>query len=262
MIALSITLALLLLLTSPLWIGWMMEHAHNKTKHAVANVALQCHEGAIEKREVWSKLGIAIFCEKDGVKHGVWQAWDGGYMHIAGEYTDGNKHGVWKYFNAREEQWGARTYASGKEISGLVNLLTADSVLIKKSEHTLYLIKDARQYRSYKVRLGVSRLDHKGKTGNEHIPEGTYVLDFKNEDSTGQKSIHVSYSDKQDPKPGPAQAKPDADFRIHGQPNGLGWTWQILGLWGWTEGRIAVANEDMDEILSLVENGIPVRVLL
>ena len=262
-IALSITVVLLLLLTSPLWIGWMMEHEHNKTRYAVADVALQCYTGTMEKREVWSKLGIAIFCEKDGVKHGVWQAWDGGYMHIEGEYVDGNKHGIWKYFNAYGEQWGARTYASGKEISGLVNLLTADSVLLKKSERVLYLIKNAKQYRSYKVRLGASRLGHKGKSGNEHMPEGMYVLDSKNENSKGRKSIHVSYSDQQDRRPGTeAQAKPNAEFRIHGQPEGLGWAWQILGLWGWTEGRIAVNNQDMDEIWGLIENGTPMQVLL
>ena len=118
------------------------------------DVSLSCKEGTVENREVWSKLGIAIFCEKDGKKHGEWQAWDGGYLHIAGHYIAGEKHGVWEYFNAYGEKWGEREYAHGDEISELVNLLSADSVLVRKYERKLYLIKNGKPYRAYKINLG------------------------------------------------------------------------------------------------------------
>ena len=257
-IALSITIALLLLLTSPLWIGWMMEHEHNKTLHAVADVALQCPEGAMENREVWSKLGIAIFCEKDGVKHGMWQAWDGGYMHIAGEFMHGDKHGIWKYFNAHGEQWGTRSYNSGKEISGLVNLLIADLLVLKKNEGRLYLVKNSKQYRSYGVYLPTERPDHDQKPGNERIPQGKYILNSKHEDSEGRKSIHASYSNEQSQK---SVTKTGFEFTIFGQPKILGWIWQRLGFAGGTKIRIAVSHQDLDEIWSFVEKDIPIQVL-
>ena len=254
-----ITLALLLLLTSPLWIGWMMEHEYSKTRSAVAEVNLQCGEGAVEKREVWSKLGIAVFCERDGVKDGTWQAWDGGYMHIAGQYADGDKDGVWKYFNAHGEQWGVRTYAMGKEASGLVNLLAADSMLLKKDEGKLYLVKSAKPYRSYHVRLGANH-QHPGVGG---IPEGTYLLDAKTEDSKGQKSMHILYSGTPDQAPASKAATgPQAYFIIQTHPNRMGWAWQIAGLWGGTKASIAASHSDMDEIWELAESGIPVEVLL
>lgn len=259
--AMLITVALLLLLTSPLWIGWMMEYEHNKTKNALVDVSLQCNEGAIEKRAVWSKLGIAIFCEKDGVKHGVWQAWDGGYMHIIGEYDNGQKHGTWKYFNAYGEQWAEKSYTYGKEVSELVNLLTADSVLIKKKQRKLYLIKNGKTYRTYSVRLGSNPVGHKQKDGDERTPEGQYVLDSRNENSKFHKSIHISYPNQEDQKYAKeAGLDPGGAIMIHGQPNGLGWAWRLLSLWDWTDGCIAVNNHDMDEIWNLVENGTSIEI--
>ena len=257
--ALSITVALLLLLTSPLWIGWMMEHEHNKTKHAIANVSLQCDTGGIEKREVWSKLGIAIFCEKDGVKHGAWQAWDGGYMHISGAYVAGNKHGTWKYFNANGEQWGNRIYQAGKEASGLVNLLTADSVLVKKNERKLYLIKNDKAYRTYTVRLGANSVGHKQEPGDGRTPEGNYVLISRNENSKFYKSIHIAYPNSGD-KALEGELDPGGEIMLHGQPNGFGWAWRLLSLWDWTDGCIAVNNQSMDEIWNLVENGTSIEI--
>ncbi len=259
--ALLITVALLLLLTSPLWIGWMMEHEYNKTKNALANHSLQCEEGSFEKREVWSKLGIAIFCEKNETKHGIWQAWDGGYMHISGKYLNGEKHGLWKYFNARGEQWGERSYDKGKEVSKLVNLLTADSVLLKKSERKLRLIKNGKTYRTYDVSLGANPLGHKQKQGDERTPEGLYLLDNRNENSKFYKSIHISYPNNEDKKKAlEAGFDPGGEIMIHGQPNGIGWAWRILKLFDWTDGCIAVNNEDMDEIWDLVKNGTPIEI--
>lgn len=257
-----ITGALLLLLTSPLWIGWMMEYEHNKTKHALADVALQCSAGSSEKREVWSKLGVAVFCEKDGAKHGSWQAWDGGYLHISGNYADGKKHGVWKYFNAYGERWGTRVYASGKEVSELTNLLTADAVLVRKHERRLYLIKNGKAYRTYAVKLGANAAGPKQIQDDGRTPEGSYVLDAKNENSRFYKSIHVSYPNNEERKRAQeAGVLPGGAIMIHGQPDGFGWAWWILGLWDWTNGSIAVRNNDMDEIWGFVEVGTPIEIM-
>lgn len=258
-IVMSITLALLLLLTSPLWIGWMMEHEYSKTRSAVAAVDLQCADGSVEKREVWSKLGIAVFCEKDGVKQGKWQAWDGGYMHIEGQYVDGDKDGTWKYFNAHGEQWGVRTYALGKEVSGLINLLAADSMLLRKDEGRLYLIQGTQPYRSYPVRLGANHQD----SGVDGIREGTYLLDAKTEDGKGRKSMRAIHSGTPDQVSGSkAAAGSRMHFVIEAYSNRMGWAWQIAGLWGGTKSSIAVAHSDMDELWELAESGIQIEVRL
>lgn len=256
-IAMLITVSLLLLLTSPLWIGWIMEHEHNKTKHALDGVALRCDEGTTEEREVWSKLGIAVFCAKDGIKHGAWQAWDGGYMHISGEYAEGKKHGAWKYFNARGEQWGKRAYVNGKEASKLINLLKADAVTVKKNERKLYLIKNGKAYRTYNVSLGTNPIGHKQATEDKRTPEGKYILNARDENNKFYKTIRLSYPNPEDLKQNP---RAQGTIMIHGQPNGFAWAWRLLNLWDWTDGSIAVSNHDMDEIWSFVENGTPIKI--
>jgi murein L,D-transpeptidase YafK len=48
---------------------------------------------------------------------------------------------------------------------------------------------------------------------------------------------------------------------IHGLPNDVGdMEFAYLGL-DWTDGCIAVSNEEMDEIWSLVADGTPIRIL-
>lgn len=260
-IALLITAGLILLLTSPLWIGWMMEHEHNKTKDAIAKISLQCNNGATEKREVWSKLGIAIFCQKKSVKHGAWQAWDGGYMHISGEYIEGRKQGTWDYFNANGEQWGKRVYANGEGDADLINLLSADSVVLNKKARKLYLLKSGKIYRTYNVRLGGQPIGHKQQEGDERTPEGQYVLDARIENSKYHKSIHLSYPNTEDQKLAQKTGlNPGGEVMLHGQPNGFGWAWRLLALWDWTDGCIAVNNQDMDELWNLIENGTSIEI--
>lgn len=259
--ALVITIAILLLLTSPLWIGWIMEYEHNKTRHVLANYSLQCEEGAVEEREIWSKLGIAIYCEKEGVKHGIWQAWDGGYMHISGSYAEDKKHGIWKYYNAHGEQWAEKHYSNGEEILPLTNLLKADLVLVEKKERKLHLIKNEKIYRTYNVRLGSNPTGHKQKQGDKRTPEGKYLLDSRNENSQYYKSLHISYPNSKDLiNAKKLNVDPGGDIMIHGQPNYFGWAWRLFSLWDWTNGCIAVNNQDMDEIWDLADNGTPILI--
>ena len=183
-------------------------------------------------------------------------------MHIAGNFLEGKKNGVWKYFNALGEQWGERIYSNGQEISELVNLLLADSVLIKKNLRKLYLIKEGQPYRTYDVNLGAQPLGDKQEKGDERTPEGWYEIDYRKENSNYYKSLHISYPNKNDEN-NAIQAKRNLaeDIFIHGQPNGFGWAWRVLSLWDWTDGSIAVKNQDMDEIFNLVEDGTPIEIL-
>lgn len=254
--AIIITAFTLLLLTSPLWIGWIMEHEHNKTKFVLIDYSLKCEEGAHEERGIWSKLGIAIYCVKKNKKHGAWEAWDGGYRHISGYYIENKKHGNWKYFNARGEQWGERLYSYGIEVTPLKNLLAADLVVVEKNLRTLDLIKNNKVYRTFKIRLGSNPIGHKQQEGDERTPEGEYVLEHKSNESKYYRSIFISYPNKSDMlNAQKIKVNPGGNIMIHGQPNYFGWAWRILSLWNWTNGSIALNNQDMDEIWELVDDG-------
>ena len=135
-------------------------------------------------------------------------------------------------------------------------------VLVRKSERRLYLLDEQQQaVRSYRVSLGDEPEGHKLSEGDERTPEGDYVLDWRLPDSDFYKSIHISYPNARDRELAEAWGlEPGGSIMIHGLPNNAGdLAFAYAGL-DWTDGCIAVSNEAMDEIWSLVANGTPIRI--
>lgn len=139
--------------------------------------------------------------------------------------------------------------------------LFADSVLVEKSLRKMYLIRDGEKYREYEISLGDSPKGHKTQEGDEKTPEGSYVLDYRNPNSKYHLSIHISYPNKEDKKQANERGvSPGGDIFIHGLPNGLGWMNAAFEGRDWTDGCIAVKNDEMDEIWKLVKNGTPIEI--
>ena len=135
----------------------------------------------------------------------------------------------------------------------------ADCVLVKKHEKRLYLMKNKKPFKIYRVAFGGNSKGPKRKEGDERTPEGRYTLDYKNFDSDFYKSIHISYPNDQDIK----RAKemdiaPGGDIMIHGQKNGAKNFERIHRYVNWTDGCIAVTNTEMDEIWTSVDVGTPI----
>ena len=139
---------------------------------------------------------------------------------------------------------------------------TVDSVLVKKSEGKMYLLANGKPVKTYKVAFGANPEGHKQKEGDERTPEGKYVLDFKKEDSSYYKAIHISYPSPKDiARAKAAGVNPGGSIMIHGQRNGLGWIAWLSQRFNWTDGCIAVTNAEMEEIWSLVEAGTPIEIV-
>jgi murein L,D-transpeptidase YafK len=137
----------------------------------------------------------------------------------------------------------------------------ADMVLVVKSESKLYLERNGKILKEYHVAFGANPKGNKEKEGDERTPEGRYVLDYKKENSSFYKSIHISYPNEQDKE----RAKrlgvdPGRSIMIHGQKNGLGWLSLITQRFNWTDGCIALSNDEMDEIWQAVDVGIPIEI--
>jgi murein L,D-transpeptidase YafK len=86
----------------------------------------------------------------------------------------------------------------------------------------------------------------KEQQGDHRTPEGHYLLDRRNAKSRFYKSIHVSYPNEQD-KQRAAQrgVSPGGDIMIHGLPNRFGWLGATHRAQDWTDGCVAVTNEEM-----------------
>ncbi|NEX16627.1 MAG: hypothetical protein C1943_08365 [Halochromatium sp.] len=139
-----------------------------------------------------------------------------------------------------------------------------DRVLVKKSARTMELHKQGAVYRTYRISLGDQPRGHKLQEGDERTPEGNYVLDWRNPNSSFYKSIHLSYPNALDRTVARSLGvSPGGMIMIHGLPNWLS-SPRLAAEYrrtDWTDGCIAVGNEEMDEIWQLVRDGTPITIL-
>jgi murein L,D-transpeptidase YafK len=137
----------------------------------------------------------------------------------------------------------------------------ADKVVVSKKDHTLELFDHGTLLKKYKVALGGEPAGRKERQGDHKTPEGIYVLDRRNEHSQFYRSLHVSYPNAEDrARAQQAGANPGGDIMVHGLPNGFGWLGSSHRMRDWTDGCIAVTNEEMDEIWRTVPDGTPIEI--
>lgn len=138
----------------------------------------------------------------------------------------------------------------------------AEKVLVAKSERKMWLIAEGKKYREYKISLGDNPIGHKQHQGDERTPEGKYIIDYRNPKSKYHLSLHINYPSKEDKRRAREKGvDPGGDIFIHGLPNGFSAV--EFGFVGrdWTDGCIAVTNEEIKEIWKLVRNGTPIEIL-
>jgi murein L,D-transpeptidase YafK len=137
-----------------------------------------------------------------------------------------------------------------------------DLVRVVKSERLLELRSGGTVIRRYEIALGGNPFGHKLREGDERTPEGRYVLDWRNPNSGYHRSIHISYPGAADRAAAAAAGiDPGGMIMIHGQPDGYGWWSWLLQRFDWTNGCIAVTDDDMAEIWAMVPNGTPIEIV-
>jgi murein L,D-transpeptidase YafK len=135
----------------------------------------------------------------------------------------------------------------------------ADKVLVRKRQRKLYLIEGSKVLKRYNVSLGGHPVGPKIREGDRKTPEGKYMLDWHNPESQFYKSIHISYPNPMDlARANKLGVQPGGDLFIHGQPNDFTGPGKQPG--DWTDGCIAVSNEEMDEIWRAVPDGTPIEI--
>ena len=137
-----------------------------------------------------------------------------------------------------------------------------NQLVVRKEERRLYLMSNDKIIRSYRISLGKTPEGHKLYEGDSRTPEGSYTIDYRNPHSDFYKSIRISYPSPRDRELATSWGlKPGGNIMIHGLPNDVGnMAFAYRGI-DWTNGCIAVTNEEMDEIWRLVDVGTPIRIL-
>lgn len=136
-----------------------------------------------------------------------------------------------------------------------------DRILITKSTRTMNLLSHGQVVTTYKVALGGQPVGGKERFGDHKTPEGLYVVDWKNAKSQFHLALHISYPNAADrERARKLGVDPGGEIEIHGLGAKYGWVGARHRETDWTEGCIAVTNEEIDEIWKLVPVGTVVEI--
>ncbi|MEZ8720257.1 murein L,D-transpeptidase family protein [Vibrio pomeroyi] len=145
------------------------------------------------------------------------------------------------------------------EIDPLLQVVTL--VKVDKSKRRMYLMKGDEVIQEFRIALGKQPKGHKRFEGDNRTPEGEYQLDYVMEESDFYRSVHINY-----PQPSDRQwaenndVDPGGNIKIHGIKNGERRSPSFIQSFDWTDGCIALTNQDMDEFIQLVKMGTPIHI--
>ena len=140
----------------------------------------------------------------------------------------------------------------------LIHKVVADHILVEKSKRTLKLYSNNQTIREYAISLGKDPLGPKQERGDNKTPEGHYRIISRNANSKYHLALEISYPDAQDTeRANKSGVDPGDKIMIHGLPEDFNTRKRPKD---WTEGCIAVTNEEIEEIWRLVPDGTTIEI--
>ena len=130
-----------------------------------------------------------------------------------------------------------------------------------KAPRRLLLLRGDRVLREYPIALGADPSGPKRHYLDGRTPEGRYVIDSRIAASRFHRALHVSYPNASDLEFARRAGVAAGDgVMIHGLPDGEGWVGEQHRNYDWTNGCIAVTDDEMDEIWELVDDETPIEI--
>jgi len=137
----------------------------------------------------------------------------------------------------------------------------ADSVVIEKKAHRLTLFFLGRAIRQYRVALGADPEKDKVSAGDRRTPTGVFYIESRNANSDYHLALRIAFPDSAHRARAAALGlEPGGDIEIHGLQNGRGDTGAFHRTADWTNGCIALTDEEIEEIWTSVPVGTPVEI--
>jgi murein L,D-transpeptidase YafK len=136
-----------------------------------------------------------------------------------------------------------------------------DQIVVRKADRVMELYADGALVHSIEhIQLGDEPAGPKRFQGDERTPEGRYTIDYGNPNSSYHLSLHISYPNAEDVAYAQAQGRsPGGLIFIHGQPND--WTQSPRVPGDWTDGCIAVSDEEIEALWRAVPDGTAIDIL-
>lgn len=136
-----------------------------------------------------------------------------------------------------------------------------DRIVVVKSTRTLTLQNGNRVLKTFKVALGSNPIGAKEREGDHKTPEGEYFVDAKNPHSQFHMALHLSYPSAEDRlRARKLGTSPGGDVEIHGLGKAYGWVGARHRMRDWTDGCVAVTNEEIEDIFKMVAVGTRVEI--
>lgn len=137
------------------------------------------------------------------------------------------------------------------------------AIVVDKNARLLHLYRSGRRERSFPVELGANGIERKLHAGDRATPEGRYRVTVKKAGGATRYylALLIDYPNAQDRMRFEHAVKTGAIPRS----TGVGGLIEIHGFGGegrdWTDGCVALSNQDMDRLYPLVSVGTPVTIV-
>ena len=134
-------------------------------------------------------------------------------------------------------------------------------IVVYKSKRQLLAYSNDQLIKTYKISLGRNPIGNKEYEGDKKTPEGVYIIDDKNPNSSYHKNLGISYPNNKDIVHSKRLGKPTGgNVKIHGLRNHTGFISKLHRWYDWTLGCIALTNEEIDELYNAVEVGTRIEI--
>jgi hypothetical protein len=170
-------------------------------------------------------------------------------LEAAGRYTSREHVAAWRRWIEETRAWSRQTGQA--------------AILVLKEKNALVLLAGGAPVRTYDAEIGANALDVKQRQGDKATPEGRYRIVSKRDHGRSRyyRALLLDY-------PNAADRERFAAAKRRGEiPKGarIGGLIEIHGEGGrgqnWTDGCVALANRDMDDLYSRVGVGTPVTIV-
>jgi lipoprotein-anchoring transpeptidase ErfK/SrfK len=170
-----------------------------------------------------------------------------GAASVVARYADADTVGPWRRLKEEAIAWSRR---EGRA-----------AIVVAKEAHLLTLFLHGEAAKTYKVDLGLNWVADKVRAGDDATPEGRYRIVSRAPEGTFHKALLLDYPNAED-RAKFARARRSGDLPPSAAIGGL---IEIHGEGGrgrdWTNGCIALANTDMDDLFARVDIGTPVTIV-
>ena len=137
----------------------------------------------------------------------------------------------------------------------------ADSIVVYKRERTLVLFNRGVPIRTYFVALGSKPVGDKERAGDQKTPEGLFHVNAHNPASKFHLALRISYpDDAHRARAAALGTDPGGDIMIHGLPKEFSEAGKDHLQNDWTNGCVALSNQEIEELWRAVPDGTPVQI--